>query len=401
MTYVTYEQTLVGFGGQGDSDHGYQRSWEGTETVKTNAAVMWESSGNFEITELELDGPKDNEVLVRFDYAGLCHSDEHLRHGDLTIDPPMVGGHEGSGLVEEVGPGVRDLKPGDHFISSWMPFCGKCRFCMMGKSNLCDNGAFLMQGTMLDGTQRLHARGKGMGGVDLLGTFSQWNVIPEAAIVKIEPDLPLDIMAILACGVPTGWGSAVYAAGTQPGDVTVVYGIGGIGINAIQGASHAGARLVVAIDPLEFKRETAMKLGATHSFADAQEARDFVWDATRGQGADAAIVTVGLVEPQVVNDAFAIIRKAGTVVVTALANPNTRLEIPSLELTLYEKRVVGSLFGSGAPHQDIRKMIELYRVGHLRLDELITTRYPLEDVNLGYDDLLAGKNIRGILEIAH
>jgi alcohol dehydrogenase (nicotinoprotein) len=317
--------------------------------VKTKAAVMWASSGNFEITELELDPPKANEVLVRFEYAGLCHSDEHLRHGDLTIDPPMVGGHEGSGVIEEVGPGVRDLKPGDHFITSWMPYCGHCRFCMMGKSNLCDNGAFLMQGTMLDGTQRLHARGKGMGGVDLLGTFSQWNVIPESAVVKIDPDLPLDILAIVACGVPTGWGSAVYAADTQPGDVTVIYGIGGIGINAVH----------------------------------------------------AAIVTVGLVEPQVITDAFAIIRKAGNIVVTALANPQTELAIPSLELTLYEKRLVGSLFGSGSPHQDIRKMIKLYQTGQLHLDELITARYPLESVNQGYDDLLAGKNIRGILEISH
>lgn len=369
--------------------------------MKTNAAVMWASSGNFEITELELDPPKANEVLVRYDYAGLCHSDEHLRHGDLTIDPPMVGGHEGSGVIEEVGPGVRDLKPGDHFITSWMPYCGHCRFCMMGKSNLCDNGAFLMQGTMLDGTQRLHARGKGMGGVDLLGTFSQWNVIPESAIVKIDDNLPLDTMAILACGVPTGWGSAVYAADVQPGDVTVVYGIGGIGINAVQGARHAGARVIVAVDPLQFKRDAALKLGATHAFADAAEAHEFVWNETRGQGADAAIVTVGLVEPQVVTDAFAIIRKAGTVVVTALANPDTRLAIPSLELTLYEKRLVGSLFGSGSPHEDIRKMIRLYQSGQLHLDELITTRYPLEDVNQGYDDLLEGKNIRGILEITH
>jgi NDMA-dependent alcohol dehydrogenase len=369
--------------------------------MKTNAAVMWAASGNFEISELVLDPPKANEVLVRYEFAGLCHSDEHLRHGDLTIDPPMVGGHEGSGVIEEVGPGVTDLKAGDHFITSWMPFCGKCRFCMMGKSNLCDNGAFLMQGTMLDGTQRLHGRGKGMGGVDLLGTFSQWNVIPESAIVKIDSDLPLDTMAILACGVPTGWGSAVYAADTQPGDVTVVYGIGGIGINAVQGAKHAGARIIVAIDPLPFKRDMAMKLGATHAFADAQEAHDFVWGETWGQGADAAIVTVGLVEPQVVTDAFAIIRKAGTVVVTALANPETRLAIPSLELTLYEKRLTGSLFGSGAPHEDIRKMIKLYKAGQIHLDELITSRYPLEEVNRGYDELLEGKNIRGILDIAH
>jgi S-(hydroxymethyl)glutathione dehydrogenase/alcohol dehydrogenase len=369
--------------------------------VKTNAAVMWTSPGNFEITELELDAPKDGEVLVRYEYAGLCHSDEHMRHGDLGFEPPMVGGHEGSGVVEAVGPGVRDLQPGDHFITSWMPFCGKCRFCMMGKSNLCDNGAFLMQGTMLDGTQRLHGRGQGMGGVDLLGTFSQWNVIPESCVVKIDKSLPLDIMAILACGVPTGWGSAVYAAGTKPGDVIVVYGTGGIGVNAVQGAKHAGARMVVAVDPLEFKRSTALAMGATHAFAEAKEAHEFVWSETRGQGADACIVTVDLTTAQVVSEAFALVRKAGTVVVTALANPATNLAIPSLELTLYEKRLVGSLFGSGSPHEDIRKLIKLYQAGQIRLEELITTRYPLEGVNQGYDDLLAGKNIRGILEIAH
>ena len=369
--------------------------------MKTKAAVMWQSTGNFEITELELDAPKAGEVLVRYDHAGLCHSDEHLRHGDLVIEPPMVGGHEGSGVVEEVGPGVTHIKPGDHFISSWMPQCGRCRFCLMGKANLCDNGAFLMQGTMLDGTQRLHARGKGMGGVDLLGTFSQWNVIPDSALVVIEPDVPLDVVVIAACGVPTGWGSAVYAADTRPGDTTVIYGIGGIGINAVQGAAHAGAEMIVAVDPVEFKRNTALKLGATHAFAAAAEAHEFVMSETHGQGADSCIVTVGLVTPEVVSDAFALVRKAGTVVVTALANPDTKLAIPSLELTLYEKRLVGSLFGSGSPHLDIKKIVTLYQKGQLRLDELITSRYPLEDVNQGYDDLLAGKNIRGVLTIDH
>jgi S-(hydroxymethyl)glutathione dehydrogenase/alcohol dehydrogenase len=369
--------------------------------VKTNAAVMWTSPGNFEISELELDPPKEGEVLVRYEYAGLCHSDEHMRHGDLRFDPPMVGGHEGSGIIEEVGPGVRDFKPGDHFITSWMPFCGKCRFCMMGKSNLCDNGALIMTGTLLDGTQRLHGRGQGLGGVDMLGTFSQWNVIPQEAIVKIDPWLPLDTFAILACGVPTGWGSAVYAANTRAGDVIVVYGIGGIGINAVQGAKHAGARMVVAVDPLQFKRDMAIKLGATHAFETAAEAHEFVWSETRGQGADAAIVTVDLVTAQVVSEAFALIRKAGTVVVTALANPATQINVSALELTLYEKRLVGSLFGSGSPHEDIRKMIKLYESGQIKLDELITNRYSLEDVNVGYDDLLAGKNIRGILEISH
>jgi S-(hydroxymethyl)glutathione dehydrogenase/alcohol dehydrogenase len=213
--------------------------------------------------------------------------------------------------------------------------------------------------------------------------------------------VPLDSVALTACGVPTGWGSAVYAADTRPGDVTVVYGIGGVGINAIQGAAHAGAKMVIAIDPLPFKQEAALSLGATHAFGDPAEAHEFVWNETRGVGADAAIVTVGLADKKVVRDAFTIIRKGGVVVVTAVSHPETLLEIPGFELTLYQKRLVGSLFGSGSPHHDIRKMIDLYRRGILKLDELITRRYPLEDVNRGYDDLNAGVNIRGMLEIAH
>jgi len=369
--------------------------------MKTRAAVMWNEGGPFEISELELSGPSADEVLVRFDYAGLCHTDEHMRNGDIGFAAPMVGGHEGSGVVEEIGPGVTHIKPGDHFVTSWMPYCGRCRFCLTGQTNLCDNGRFLMSGTMLDGTQRLTGRGAGVGAVDLLGTFSQWNVIPASCVVTIEKHIPLDTVVITACGVPTGWGSAVYAADTRPGDVTVVYGIGGIGINAVQGARHAGADLIVAVDPVAFKREMALAMGATNAFASAEEAHEFVWSHTRGVGADAAIITVGLVDKQVVSDAFSMIRKGGVVVVTAVANPDLLIEIPSFELTLYQKRITGSLFGSGNPHRDIRKIIELYDRGQIKLDELITRRYSLDDVNTGYDDMLAGLNVRGVLEIAH
>lgn len=369
--------------------------------MKTRAAVMWQEGGDFEISDLELSDPRQDEVLVRFDYAGLCHTDEHMRNGDIGFAAPMVGGHEGAGVVEEVGPGVTHIKPGDHFVTSWMPYCGRCRFCVTGQTNLCDNGQYLMAGTMLDGTQRLTGRDQGVGAVDLLGTFSERGVIPASCVVTIEPHLPLDVMAITACGVPTGWGSAVNAADVRPGDVTVVYGIGGIGINAVQGAAHSGAQLVVAVDPVAFKRETALALGATNAFATAEEAHEFVWQETRGVGADSAIITVGLVDKKVVSDAFSAIRKGGVVVVTAVANPSLMIEIPSFELTLYQKRIIGSLFGSGNPHHDIRKIIRLYERGQIKLDELITRRYRLEDVNQGYDDMLAGLNIRGILEIAH
>ncbi len=369
--------------------------------MKTKAAVMWASPGKFEITELELDKPKEGEVLVRFDHAGLCHSDEHLRHGDLPTPVPIVGGHEGTGVVEEIGPGVKGVKPGDHFISSWMPACGHCRFCHLGKANLCDNGAFILSGTMLDGTQRLHGRGKSMGAVDLLGTFSQWNVITASGLVVVDKSVPLDIVAITACGVPTGWGSAVNAANTRPGDTIVVFGIGGIGINAVQGAAYAGAEAIIAVDPIPFKRQKALQLGATHAFASAEEAHEHVMANTNGQGADAAIITIGVGTTQIVSEAFKIIRKAGTVVLTSISNQDMRASIPMLELTLYEKRLVGSLFGSGNPYLDIPKMVRLYQKGHLKLEELITKRYSLDQVNEGYDDMLEGKNIRGVLDIAH
>jgi alcohol dehydrogenase (nicotinoprotein) len=371
--------------------------------MKTKAAVMWNGAGPFEISELELDDPKAGEVLIRYEYAGMCHSDEHLRHGDLAFTPPMVGGHEGSGVIEAVGPDVTRVKPGDHIVTSWMPMCRECRFCLEGHSNLCLNGQYLLANHAMDGTCRLHGRGQDLGpGVDQLGTFSQWNVIPESCCVKVDPDLPLDIIAVTACGVPTGWGSAVNAAEVRAGDVVVVYGVGGVGMNAVQGARHAGASVIVAVDPFENKHAVAKQLGATHAFTDPAEAHAFVIDHTWGIGADSAIITVSLVNPEVVQQAFAVIRRRGVVVVTALSTPGElTIQVPGIELTLYEKRIVGSLFGSGAPHLDILRMIDLWKGGHLQLEPLINRRYKLDDINQGYDDLLKGEVIRGIIEIEH
>jgi S-(hydroxymethyl)glutathione dehydrogenase/alcohol dehydrogenase len=306
-------------------------------------------------------------------------------------------------VIEAVGPGVTRVQPGDHIVTSWMPMCRECRFCLEGWSNLCLNGQYLLANHAIDGTCRLHGRGQDLGpGVDQLGTFSQWNVIPESCCVKVDPDLPLDIIAITACGVPTGWGSAVNAAQVRAGEVVVVYGVGGVGMNAVQGARHAGASVIVAIDPFENKHELAKQLGATHAFSNAAEAHDFVMDHTWGIGADSAIVTVSLAEAEVVQQAFAVIRRRGVVVLTSMSTPGKlTVQIPGVELTLYEKRIVGSLFGSGAPHLDIPRMIDFWKGGHLQLEPLINRRYALEDINQGYDDLLKGEVIRGIIEIDH
>jgi len=369
--------------------------------MKTRAAVLRGTGQDFEITELDLDGPKAGEVLIRYVAAGLCHSDEHLRQGDIVPRFPIVGGHEGAGVIEAVGEGVTRLAPGDHVICSFLPVCGHCRWCSTGKSNLCDMGATILDGVLPDGTYRFHEGGQDLGGMCMLGTFSEYSTISENSAIKVDSDLPLDKVVLIGCGVPTGFGSAVHAAATEPGDTIAIYGIGGIGINAVQGAALAGARNVVAIDPIALKRETAEKLGATHTAATAEEAQQLITELTRGVGADKAIVTVGVVDSEVVTNAFNAIRKGGTVVVTGLADPSkTTIEISGAILTLFEKRIQGSLFGSGDPFHDIPRMVELYQSGDLKLDELITTTYTLDQVNQGYEDLIAGKNIRGVIKYA-
>jgi S-(hydroxymethyl)glutathione dehydrogenase/alcohol dehydrogenase len=366
------------------------------------AAVMRATSRPWELLELTLDPPQDHEILVRYVASGLCHSDEHLRTDDFwggTARLPMVGGHEGAGVVEAVGPGVRSLEVGDHVVCSFLPACGHCRWCSTGRQNLCDLGADLMQGSQVDGTFRFHDdNGEDYGGLCMLGTFSQYGVISEFSAVRIDKDLPLEVAVLVGCGVPTGWGSAVYNAGVSAGETVVIYGIGGVGINAVQGAAYAGARHLVAVDPLENKREAALRLGATHAAATAEEAHEIVQELTHGVGADKAIITAGVVDSPTVSAAVEVIGKGGIVTITGLApvGQNT-IEIPSAALTLNEKRIHGSLFGSSNPFHDVKKMLELYRSGHLKLDELVTKTYKLEDINKGYEDLLAGENIRGVI----
>jgi NDMA-dependent alcohol dehydrogenase len=370
--------------------------------MKTKAAVVYETGKPIEIEELDLDGPKDGEVLIRYTHAGLCHSDVHIAHGDLPARLPMVLGHEGAGIIEEVGPGVTRVKPGDHVVCSFIPNCGVCRYCATGRQSICDWGAAILEG-YLPGERFPFTGSRGQyGGMCILGTFSQYGVIHQNSVVKVDDDLPLDKAALVGCGVPTGWGSAVYAANVAPGETVAIFGVGGIGINAVQGARYAGAKNVVAIDPLENKREKAMELGATHAFATAGEAQAAITDMTRGQMADSAILTVDLMTAEVVEAGFNTIGKGGTVVVTGL----NKLEIPSVAvsgsvLTLFRKTIKGTLFGDCNPTYDIPKILGLYQAGDLKLDEIITQTYTLDEVNQGYEDLLAGKNVRGVIVHEH
>jgi alcohol dehydrogenase (nicotinoprotein) len=366
--------------------------------VKTRAAVVDENSTAFEIRELEVDDPADGEVLIKFVASGLCHSDLHLVDGDLTPRYPIVAGHEGSGIVEAVGPGVSKVRPGDHVVCSFVPSCGTCRYCATGRSSLCDLGANAVYGTFPDGGFRYHGGGRDYGSLCMLGTFSQRATVSQYSVVKVDDWLPLEIAVLVGCGVPTGWGTAVYAGGVRAGDSVVVYGIGGIGINAVQGAVHAGAKFVVVVDPVPFKRETALKLGATHAFAAPEEAAAKVNELTWGQGADQALVTVGVVDEKVVSDAFNVVGKGGVVVVTGLAAPEKlTVHVSGAVLTKFEKTIKGTMFGSGNPHHDIVRLLRLYDAGQLKLDELATKRYTLDQINDGYQDLRDGKIIRGVI----
>ena len=231
-----------------------------------------------------------------------------------------------------------------------------------------------------------------------ISTFAAHTTVDVNSAVKVDKDLPLEKLCLLGCGVGTGWGSAVNSAEVGPGDTVIVMGIGGIGINAVQGAAHAGATNVIAVDPVAFKREKALELGATHAFADIAEADAFAKSVTNGQGADSAIVTVGVVHGEHVAQAFDAIRKAGTVVVTGVA-PASEIGIPVslFELTMFQKRIQGSLFGASNPTYDIPRQAQMYRDGKLKLDELVTREYDLDEITQGYEDMHAGKNIRGVI----
>jgi S-(hydroxymethyl)glutathione dehydrogenase/alcohol dehydrogenase len=372
--------------------------------VKTKAAVLFEQPGKWEVVDVDLDPPRQGELLVRMVAAGLCHSDDHIVTGDLPTQAlPMAGGHEGAGIVDEVGPNTPGWEVGDHVVLSFLPACGLCRWCASGMQNLCDNGAGFMLGVRPDGSYRMHAHGVPVGQAAGVATFSQWSTVSVQSAVKCPSDLSLEAACLTSCGVSTGWGSAVNSAQVKPGEVVIVMGVGGIGMNAVQGASHAGATVVIAVDPVDMKRRAALTLGATHAVASMEEATDIARSFTNGQGADSCIVCVGVTAGEHIAQAVDSIRKAGTCVLTGLGRAADDLNIPISvrHVVLYQKRLQGSLFGASSPSKDIPAMLNLYRRGRLKLDELITSRYSLAQINDGYADMRSGRNIRGVVVHDH
>ncbi|MGK2853640.1 MAG: zinc-binding dehydrogenase, partial [Microbacteriaceae bacterium] len=249
-----------------------------------------------------------------------------------------------------------------------------------------------------DGTFRFHGRGQDIGQMCLLGTFSEYTVVPISSVVKVDKDVPLDKAALVGCGVTTGYGAAVRTGETRDGDTVVVMGVGGLGINAVQGAKIAGARYVVALDPVAYKRERSFAFGATHAAASVEEAQALVTDLTRGTMADVCVVTTDSGEGAYVAQGLSLVGKRGRVVMTAIPHPtDTTVDMSLFDLTLYEKQVRGCLFGSSNPRNDIYRLLDLYKADRLKLDELITREYTLDEVNQGYEDMHSGLNLRGLV----
>jgi len=380
--------------------------------MKTRAAVLHDVGEQWKVEEIDLDPPGPGEVLVKTAYAGLCHSDEHLVTGDLVppqelldllgVDSifPIIGGHEGSGVVVEVGANVTKVAPGDHVSCAFVPACGICPPCAEGKQNLCDLGAQTFGGGMItDGTYRHHKEdGSNLNTLAKLGTFSEHMLLADSSVIKVEPDLPLDIVCLVSCGVATGYGSAVNRAEVRAGDTVVIVGCGGIGSNAVQGAAAAGAANVIAVDPVQFKQEKAMEFGATHAVGSMDEALPLVGELTWGRMANSTILTPGVLYGDLIQQAMNLTSKGGTVVATAVAPMSQEdVKLDLAMLTLNQKELRGTIFGSASPNAAIPELLMLYRQGKLKLDELITQRYSLDEINDGYKDMNDGKNIRGVI----
>ncbi|SHN17358.1 NDMA-dependent alcohol dehydrogenase [Cryptosporangium aurantiacum] len=384
--------------------------------MRTRAAVITGVGKDWEVTDVELDPPRAGEVRVKMSIAGICHSDDHYASGDQIPSAeiaaqmvraglpepryfPMIGGHEGAGIVEEIGPGVRDLTVGDHVAVSFIPSCGRCRWCATGQSYICDRGAQLFSTNMVtDGTPRRYLDREPVIAMMQVGTFSEHVVVAADSVIKIDADLPLTAASLVSCGVTTGYGAAVNRASVGPGDTVVVIGVGGVGINAVQGAALAGAQHVVAVDPAAFKRESAERFGATHTAESAQKALRLVRDLTHGVMADSVILAPGVLHVELMTTAMAMIRKGGIcvpVAITPLAE--TSVPISMADLVGSVKEIRGTLYGNLNPRASMPALLAMYRSGKLRLDDLITTTYRLDDINDAFADMRAGKNLRGAI----
>ena len=365
-------------------------------TQQARAVICREVSKPVVVETVSVDPPQRGEVMIKLAACGVCHSDLSATNGTLPLPPPVVLGHEGAGEIVAIGEGVSSFALGEHVVSSFVSMCGKCRYCQTGRPQLCDQAA-KAGFTLPDGTTRFKdAAGQPLNIFSGCGVMAEYATLHVDNVVKIDAAMPLDKAALIGCGVMTGVGAAVNTAKVEPGSVAVVFGCGGVGLNAIQGCSIAGARIIVAVDTADTKLEIARQFGATHTANPKNEENvvKALKKLTEG-GADYAFECVGFGE--VVAQAYGCLRKGGTAVVVGVAGARDTTTIRTATLTFEEKTLKGSYFGSARPQQDFPRLIGLYRSGRLKLDELITRTYRIDEAPQAFDDLAAGRNARGVI----
>lgn len=364
--------------------------------MKIQAALLQAPNTPFLVTTLELDGPQPDEVLVKMVAAGVCHSDWHLATGTTKHPLPLVAGHEGAGIVEAAGTNVTHVQPGDHVVLSWTPDCGECFYCQRGQPNLCETWTEpIWAGTLLDGTTRLHYNGAPVYHFCGLATFAEYATVPKESCIPIRKDAPLDVVSLIGCAVATGVGAVMYTAEVKPGDSVVVFGCGGVGLNMIQGAAISGATTIIAVDTNEPKLTIARDLDATHALLSDDNTIDEIRKLTGGRGADHVFEAVGL--PAVQELALEAVRPGGKLILAGLAPMGSGTNLPGAILTRQEKMVKGSYYGSVNPHRDFPLLLNMYMSGKLKLDQMISQRYRLDQINEAYAAMLTGEVARGLI----
>ena len=361
------------------------------------AAILYEPKQPLVVADVDVQPPRQGEVLIRMAAAGVCHSDLHIINGDLGAPLPTILGHEGAGIVEAVGPGVSGVQPGDHVVLLWRASCGHCYYCARGRPALCDLGTTIRwSGKLADGTTRYSRDGQEIMHFQGVSTFAEYSVAVAEAVVPIPREVPLGVAALVGCAVMTGVGAVFNTARVEPGSSVAVVGAGGVGLNVVQGAALAGASPIVAIDLLDNKLEYARSFGATHLVNSAQQDPvAAVKELTGGRGADYAFEAVGL--PRTVALAVDLVRRGGTVVAVGIPPSGSELSLGALQFITQEKTLKGSLYGTTVPHADVPRLLGLYSAGRLRLDELISRTYRLDQINEAFAALVRGEVARSII----
>ncbi|MDH3451117.1 MAG: Zn-dependent alcohol dehydrogenase [Gammaproteobacteria bacterium] len=365
--------------------------------MKSRAAVLFEAGQKLEVREVDVQDPGPGEVRIRMAAGGVCHSDLHVMTGHLKAPLPAILGHEGAGIVADVGAGVTAVQPGDHVIPLWRLSCGECEYCSGGRPALCAAGTEIRwSGRLLDGTTRFKLDGEEIKHFAGVSSFSNYTVLPEQAVLKIPDDIPLERAALLGCAVITGVGAVIHGADVKPGRTVAVFGTGGVGVNVVQGAALAGAEKIIAVDLLASRLEQAQRFGATHAVNAADgDPVEQIRDLTGGRGVDYSFEVIGL--PLTMRQAYDCLAKRGVAMMVGITPTTAEVTIPSLSLVYEERVVTGSLYGSAAPKIDIPRLIDLYRAGKLMLDELLTRTYPIEEINQAYSDLESGATLRSVV----